>query len=642
MLYSSLREGLNSKGMLIPYDPSQIQSMNDSHKDCYISLYQYTEDHKKRIDEKGTVAGIKDTTTDKLYFDFDSKDNIHLAINDALTTARRLINRGVNQDSIQAFFTGAKGISLEVYLNDRLTPQQFKNIVTNIAGDLKTFDTAVTDPNRIVRIINTKHQKSGLYKIHLELWDLDEMPLEEILEKAKNQGVIPSIIRGDLPKYLLEVEEQKNITVTDSEIDWLKKPKQWKNCKWALLQGHFDAGQRHEALFFLAATCRGLGYDKETTYYLCKSALKKQAHRTKQDEFPKEELWNNIIEQSIFADTWEGGQGTCKSDPWLKSYCEQLGPNKCATHDEDFSCTPMRKMNDQFIDYTTNFDQNVIKTGIKELDDNATLLASTLIGLVGNPGAGKTNIALNYLKNASNTSIPSVFFSLDMGLPLIFSKLVQKITGHSFKQVQHIFQTNPKLRAELSEKVEKEYVNVGFNFKSGLTVSDMKNIVLKHEEQTGKKVKLIIIDYLECIAGPYSDVVANTGFIANQLKDLANELSACVLLLLQTQKHSTPDISDPLLSLKTVKGSSLIEQSCSVILTAWREGYNPDLVDYDKFISIAVVKNRFGPLWKGDFSWEGVTGNIKSLTEIGRKDLEILRKKKIARKLEALKNKDDF
>lgn len=80
--------------------------------------------------------------------------------------------------------------------------------------------------------------------------------------------------------------------------------------------------------------------------------------------------------------------------------------------------------------------------------------------------------------------------------------------------------------------------------------------------------------------------------------------------------------------MKQIKGSSVLEQACSTILTIWREGYNPDFVEDDRYISCAVVKNRFGSLWRGDFSWEPIRGEIRSLTEEEREELEDFKSRK--------------
>ena len=91
----------------------------------------------------------------------------------------------------------------------------------------------------------------------------------------------------------------------------------------AKLTAGVEAGKRHQALLVLAATCRGMGYDKEEAYYMCKAAIKKQAALHGQDEFPKSELWNNIV-ASVYSPLWQGGQYAPKNNLWLQQYCNRL------------------------------------------------------------------------------------------------------------------------------------------------------------------------------------------------------------------------------------------------------------------------------------------------------------------------------
>ena len=627
MEYYNFKEGLNSKGKLMTLEQlSKLQK--DPNKDYYISIYKYNEEQKKRVEEKGTISGIRDVTTDILVWDFDSSNNPDNARKDVVTLAHRLVDKySVDPDSIQCYYSGSKGFHVVLYLgNTQVTPDQFKKATNIIAEGLTTFDAVVSDPNRVIRMEYTKHPKTGLFKIPLHVSEVDEMDIEAIksLAKTSREDMEFSAAPVTLPEVLFKAVEKKKEPVEIEEST--KAPKGWRDYKWAIAQGNFESGERHQALMVLAATCRALGYDKEQTYYMCKSALKKQARRTGQDEFPKEELWENIIEESVFSDRWEGGQYSPKTNPWLKKYCEKMGFNE--EEREEAPCVDLDTLTNQFADYATNFEQNIIKTGITELDQNVMFSTSTLNGLLGQPGSGKTTMALNFLLNTSLNGVPSVFLSLDMGAPIVYAKLVQKATGLSFKKALELYRENPTKAKEISEVIKKEYKNVGFNFKSGLTVGDIKNIIQKQSEATGTRPRLLVIDYLECLAGPYSDATANAALIANQLKDLANEEELSILLLLQTQKHSTPDVSDPLLSMKQIKGSSVLEQACSTVLTLWREGYNPNFIDDDKYISFAVVKNRFGSLWRGDFSWEPIRGIIRSLSEEERDEFDAFKERK--------------
>ena len=58
-----------------------------------------------------------------------------------------------------------------------------------------------------------------------------------------------------------------------------------------------------------------------------------------------------------------------------------------------------------------------------------------------------------------------------------------------------------------------------------------------------------------------------------------------------------------------------------------RPGYNPQEPENDRYVNIACLKNRMGPLFGLDFSWDGLSGTISSMTEEQRDDLRRLREK---------------
>lgn len=635
--YIRVCKTLKDKGKLI-HPNNLIKVINgDWATDWYASIYGYTEDQVKKFDNNGgSVAGITDVTTHQLAFDFDNKDNLDLARFDTIEAISRL--EKFNIKDVQIFFSGNKGFSLVAYLNQEITPDQASNIAINKIGvGLKTLDKTLYNASRIFRVPGTKHPVSGLYKIPLSFFELANSTIDEIKDIAK-ESFLPGTVGINTPTielFVVDVEKKKK----EYTFDINTKPEGWRNCKWSLLQGNFgeEQGERHHALIIIAATCRGLGYDKEQSYYMCKSALKKQAARTGRDEFPKEELWNNIIEESVFGDGWQGGQYTCSKDPWLHSYCEALGDLGCKDHEEESGpSVPHKQMWESLLLYAEEFEKNQIKTGLPSFDSNIVLSTSTLNGLLGQPGAGKTAFVTQLLKNASQSNISSMIFEMDMGQDIYAAKLIQYETGFPYKEALDLIKSDRKKAWALFEQVDPKIKNIAFNYQSGLTVADIKRAIQEQNKQNGEgnQVRFVVIDYLECIAGPYGDATANSGFIANQLKDVANQLKVCILLLLQTQKHSTPDVSDPLMSLKGVKGSSLIEQSCSSIITLWREAYGPEWKNYDKYISFATVKNRFGQLWQGDFAWNGVKGETSEMAEEQMRSFKKFREFKVERKKE--------
>lgn len=625
-LFVRISETLNDFGYLIPrekYDSTIVDGF-ESETDQYHSVYFYNEEHEKHFKQKGTVRGITDVITDKLVFDFDNEDNVEQARLDTIEAVSRIKNLGVKPEDIELYFSGLKGFSVIVKLDRFISPEEHSHVALNVIGKgLETIDPSVYNPSRLFRVPNTKHPVSKLYKVKLSHFQLEKLSVDKIKALATSTKPVtlskPVSLKPDLfalPKKIVEKEKKTY------QMDNTSAPRHWKDYKWKLLNAvEVKAGERHNAMMVIGATCRGLGYNRDITESFLKTFDGKYAQATKQDERPEEV--ERTLDQ-IFSENWNGGQFSVEKNAWLRKYCERVGIEP--SNEQLYINT--ENLHDSFNEFAVNFEKNIIKTGIPELDKHALFMTSTHNGLLGQPGSGKTSMMLQWLSNANQSNINSICYSLDMSKQTIYGKMLQNVSGCDFQQSVHKFKNDPHWLTKQRELIRQKWGDVNFNFKSGVTVDMIKDDIKRQEDLSGNKVKLLMIDYLECLQSKYSDPTAGAGLISNELKDLANELELCSVLLLQTQKHSTSDISDPLLSMKKIKGSSLIEQSASVILSLWREGYNPATVNDDKFISFGVVKNRFGGLWTDDFSWNGRTGHITDITDEGREHIAELRKKK--------------
>jgi replicative DNA helicase len=348
------------------------------------------------------------------------------------------------------------------------------------------------------------------------------------------------------------------------------------------------------------------------------------------DRYPDEELWQNVV-AIVFSPHWKGGTYSYENTPLLQVVGQRLGLPKDKA--EDNVLVPVENMTSTFKRFATEIDKNTIKLGIDPIDARIRVTTSMAVGLLAGPGAGKTSLSLGILNHNSLANIPSLFFSLDMGAPLVYQRLIQKHLGYSDKKIFDIYQKNDTKSMELIEKtISTNYKNVKFCFRSGLNIEDIRNTITQYQDTTGEKIKLVVIDYLETISGPYSDATANSGYIAQAIKDIANDLEITVLVLLQPQKGAG-DPSEELMSYRQIKGSSQIEQALSVIFTLWRPGFNPVSPEDDKYASIAVVKNRMGSLAKFDFMWNGMTGDLAELDEYEKQELKELIDRRLKEKL---------
>jgi hypothetical protein len=632
-MYSVLKETLKGKPSFIPY---QSKLNINTNIDYYLSLFQYSEQHKKEAETKGTIAGLKNTTTTVLYFDFDSKTNVELAKSDAIDLAKTLVERfNIDPENIKCYFSGFKGFGIELSLDKRITNDQFKAAVQRLAGHYKTFDHVVSDANRVLRVPNTKHPVSGLYKIPLKLYELDELSTEEIKTLAsapRKDDFINNPIK--LPNNLFVVEAKKESNpvevVDDLKAALENKPRHWRDYKWALAQGFFESGERHNALMVVAATCRGLGYDKQTAYYICKAALKKQAARTGSDEFDKGELFENIIERSVYSDTWEGGQYSPKTNPWLAKYCERMG---FLTDQKEEEVRPKRilEVKDSFEHYVKHIEENTVLTGISILDREVPLTVGMNLGIVGAASSGKTALALEILKNTSKSGVVSVFASLDMHRNRLFEKLLYKTTGLTREQLY------TKIKQDgidsVTEKLKEDYANVFFYDRSCPTVADIRDFIEKVQEETGKPVKLVMVDYFERVNSERSDETAASKDVAGQLQDLINDLNVCLITLVQPNKFSLSGGPDaPIKSYTAIKGSSFLYQSFRSIISIWRPFFTPEDKERDNYMQMGVLKNDLGELGIYNFSWNGKKGEIKEMTEEQEEYFQSLLKEKEAKK----------
>ena len=156
-----------------------------------------------------------------------------------------------------------------------------------------------------------------------------------------------------------------------------------------------------------------------------------------------------------------------------------------------------------------------------------------------------------------------------------------------------------------------------------MTTEMIRKGVEQLEEKHGK-IRIVVIDYLECIQSSLSDPTAKISMIAQELKDIASDLDVCVLLLLQPPKR-VGDPSKEIVTYTDIKGAATVAQACSIVLSLWREGFSPKTSELDNYISFAAIKNRMGKLCKIDCSWNGLTGEIGYLDDIEKEELEELR-----------------
>lgn len=616
-----------------------LKKIGQSNKDWYSSLYYYGPDAKQHWDTHKSMKGYRGSAyTNKLLFDFDSEAEPYEAKSDASTLLNRLADEGVDvANSCRVFFSGNKGFHVEVAIEKAYTPEELKPICTNLAVDLKTFDTSVYNTTRLVRLVNTKHQKSGLFKIEISPDDLLNLSIDEIKKMAEKPvnypeyKIKPVTDLDFVKKYegqFSPLAKPIEVDITDIDgirgldaIDFSKMPRGMPRCIYALSHGVMKPGERNHLFFRIAAFFRNQGLTKD----VCHSTLKGIARENKRlyPEAPtvsKEEIWNTVI-NSVYSESWKqvpGAIGSGEENELLKKYCLACDTNtdkKCLLHGESVSRdepVQIGEVFDNFKNFAENFDSNSVKTGINFIDTNMNISVGTTTLIVGASGSGKTTLGLNIMENANALNQHTVFFSLDMHQNLVYLKLAQKLTNYSQDQILKIFKTRQKDKMdEIRQQISKKYGMTFFDFNSTLSVNAMRDKVLEIQEKNEIDVKLVLVDYASRVTGEFKDSYSQARHNALASTGVANTTNAAWLWISQISR-AVGDSCTPLRTKRAAKESGDWEESASNVITVWRpfEG-DPDR---DDVMRLYLAKNRMGRQLEEVLHWDGSKGLIKDLS----------------------------
>lgn len=161
-------------------DYAGLASHVDPDREAYLSLYHYPPaDYCRHFVAAGySPRGYAGPAgCPRLLFDIDRADDLDRALADARILTRHLLGR-VPADGVGAYFSGAKGFHLTVGMppaagRSGTVPAACKRLALTLAGEAGVaVDAGCYDHQRLVRLPNTRHPRTGLYKRRLSL---DEM-----------------------------------------------------------------------------------------------------------------------------------------------------------------------------------------------------------------------------------------------------------------------------------------------------------------------------------------------------------------------------------------------------------------------------------------------------------------------------------
>jgi replicative DNA helicase len=238
-----------------------------------------------------------------------------------------------------------------------------------------------------------------------------------------------------------------------------------------------------------------------------------------------------------------------------------------------------------------------VRTGIHELDQMlGGLQGGELIIVAGRPAMGKSVFGFGVGSNHAIKAVPGIGFDTNTVTPDLAD--VPLVAGFSMEMPE----------SQLTMRLLADFANIKFRHLRDATLTDddwirltqacplygradlridaagtltpaiLRAKVRALERQTGKKVSLIVIDYLQLMSGDerHQNRASEIAEITRKLKLLAKELNVPVVALSQLNRDLEKRTDKrPLMA--DLRESGSIEQDADVILFLYRdEYYNPD------------------------------------------------------------------
>lgn len=193
--------------------------------------------------------------------------------------------------------------------------------------------------------------------------------------------------------------------------------------------------------------------------------------------------------------------------------------------------------------------------------------------IAGTPGAGKSTLALAL---ALRANVPTLYLSADTNAHTMAMRLYSMITGVSQSEAEKVISqdsVNARNRLALAS-------HIYWSFDSNPSLSDIDDEVTAVEELLGESPALIVIDNLMDITMDGGEEFANMRSALRELKFLARDTNAAILVLHHTKEGYSGSPCQPRSALQ-----GMVAQLPALILTVGQQ---------DGLLGVAAVKNRYG------------------------------------------------
>jgi len=408
-------------------ESSNVVNWMDLHGDTYMSLYEYDNDVKDYFAKNKKLAGYdgKIYIPEEFILDVDGgtpEDAQQKAV--GLTIV-------LNDLDIpyKVFFSGT-GFHFHIP-SSSFTYRPHKHLHIKLKtvlmqhGIFEYADPSVTDKLRLIRVPNTKNNKSGSYKVELKQGML-EGDIKEIIEYAMKPQPMTDIVLEGHPVFNILISEEEKKQTQDVQLSQGRSP---DPSLYPCISGMIESipmGKRHMVALRLSAWFRWL-YPEDIVRYLMEGWRTQVSGNDK--PFSKKEM------ESIVTSAYEGhaGQGNkygC-NDPIMDEYCK----NTCRLYRNKRSQT-MMNASEMEINLIEFYKSDVTPLNIGKLyGGDFPVYPGEVVIIQAPPKSMKTMLLQNWM---CAFKVPTYFLEMEMSPRQIWSRFVMIENGWNEEELKNV------------------------------------------------------------------------------------------------------------------------------------------------------------------------------------------------------------
>jgi replicative DNA helicase len=535
------------------------EKLPPNREDCYITYFRFPAGYKLHCVKTGSVGGYNGLCfSDWFYMDVDNQD-----LRQAHNIAKNLLlyietELELDLNVVEVFFSGAKGFHVAIPgayfgFEPRKDLPQIHRAIAKELFNVFNLDFAIYDINRLFRLPNTKHSKTGLYKVILDPIDVLHKDLEYIRAQAMSPIKLERTGWPEKNQFLNTIYKKycQSQRFTDPERRQIES----RGTNLGELFVEVGEGSRNESCFSFAHELKKKG--------LRKSEVRKLA-----------EMWNSLycnpaLEPDELSKTIDSAFRF-----QTKSIAEKLGKIKFMQDMEQDYLNFLRQLKEKGLSF---------KSFIPKLDKWITpITPGNVVFVLSGTGVGKTT----FLQNVNfHTGIPAFYINLETSASTLFERFQQMSHKKFNYEVREIYSSGNRLSLEkLKHVITLDDTDIN--------IDDIIEYWELAQEKAGIAIPFIGIDHMGLLQSKGGSEYERTTYISNQLIKLAKRTDTIVFALSQVSRDDGGSGDKPL-TLNSGKGSGAIENAASLMLGLHRPNLNEDHDDDE--MRIQILKQRTGP-----------------------------------------------